>query len=129
VNRTLITLAATAALVAIPATANAYSRPKPKPAAVTVTGQETCTNGYITVDGTLTATRPGTYDVAFTGGLASYQAEQYVGTFTLAAGGSASYSFALGSGQQVDVIVYDDTTGMRVASREVAAASVCGHSW
>jgi hypothetical protein len=72
---------------------------------------------------------PGTYDVTFTGDLASYQAEQYVGTFTLTAGGSASYSFALGSGQHVDVIVYDDLTGARVASRDIAAASVCGHSW
>jgi hypothetical protein len=86
-------------------------------------------NGFVSVDGTLAATVAGTFDVTFTGDLASYQAEQYVGTFTLTAGQSVPYSFGLGSGQQVDVIVYDDTTGVRVADRQVAAASVCARSW
>jgi hypothetical protein len=82
-NRTTIVLAGAALIVALPATAEARTpRPRPVPA-VSITGAEVCgAGGYITVSGTLTATVPGTFDVVFTGDLASYQAEQYVGTFT-----------------------------------------------
>jgi hypothetical protein len=129
-RKTIVAVSALVLATVIATPANAYTRPRPapRPAAVTVVGREVCgPGGYISIDGTITATVAGWYSVNLSTDMVRqpYQVDDV----QLTAGQTLPFSYPLPYGEQANLTVVNDDTGARVASVEVAAASVCSHSW
>lgn len=131
-KRILTVAAATVALLLPAATAHATVRkPAPRPpAAVTITAlTETCgAGGYTTITADFAINAPGTYDVSAWGD-SVYQSPGWVDEIDGLAGQTYEGVYALSYPQQIDVVVTNALTGVRVAERAVGAPLTCTHGW